>query len=111
MKKLSLIHIYTFFGLWKLDSAGEFEEADIEVRYDDVLASRLGLNEHWVKLWITDGTSWDLLVNDPSFGRDTNRNLVWASTESFKYFAVSTPEPATLGVIVGAMVIALRRRR
>ncbi|HQY89497.1 MAG TPA: hypothetical protein PK402_12665, partial [Tepidisphaeraceae bacterium] len=102
---------HTFFGLWKLDSAGEFEEADIEVRYDDVLASRLGLNEHWVKLWITDGTSWDLLVNDPSFGRDTNRNLVWASAENVKYFAVSTPEPATLGVIVCAMVIALRRRR
>lgn len=102
---------HTFFGLWKLDSAGEFASADIEVRYDDILASRLGLDEHWVKLWVSDGSSWDLLMNSPTFGRDTDRNLVWASASDFEYFAVSTPEPATIGVVFGSMLIMLRRRR
>lgn len=102
---------HTFFGLWKLDSAGEFATADIEVRYDDILASRLGLDEHWVKLWVCDGSTWNLLMNDPSFGRDTDRNLVWASASGFEYFAVSTPEPAALGVLFASALLALRRRR
>jgi hypothetical protein len=101
---------HTFIGVWRLEAGSDFESADLMIRYDDLLMGRLGLNESLVKLWTTDGTDWIAHTLDASFGRDTNRNLVWASTGHFTSFAVSTPEPATLLVPMAACALVLRRR-
>ncbi len=103
---------HRFFGFWSVQNAGSVASADLLVRYDDLLMSRMGLNEKVVKLWVSEtGHDWTLLLNDPSFGRDTDRNLVWASVDQVRYFAVSTPEPTLLGGVVALGVVALRRVR
>jgi hypothetical protein len=103
---------HRFFGFWSVENAQAVGSADLLVRYDDLLMSRMGLNEKVVKLWVSEtGADWKLLLNDPSFGRDIDRNLVWASVDSVRYFAVSTPEPTLLGGIVSLGVVVMRRVR
>lgn len=103
--------MHTFVGLWELD-ATIFEDALIQVRYDSLLVERLGLDENVMKLWISDGKSWKLLLHDPSFGRDVGRDLVWSATHApVKFFAVSAPEPGTLAVLLAAATLTLSRRR
>jgi hypothetical protein len=103
---------HTFFGVWSLQDDGSFSAADLAVRYDDLRATRLGLHENWVKLWVYEDGAWVNLLTDPTFGRDTHRNLVWASVDRpFTFFAVSTPEPTTVVGVMSALSLMLRRRR
>ncbi|MFT3786557.1 MAG: sigma-70 family RNA polymerase sigma factor [Tepidisphaeraceae bacterium] len=104
---------HTFFGFWSLDHEGKLTGVDLLVRYDEIRLARMGLHEWAVKLWVSDGTNWFNLVGDPSFGRDTTQNLVWASYagSDVKYFAVSNPEPATLMVLGATGALLLKRRR
>lgn len=102
-----------FIGVWELDTATTFEAIDLLVRYDDLRAARLGLNEQILKLWVSDGETWTLLWKDPSFGRDIYQNLLWVTAgEDVKFFAVSAPEPTTLlAMAAGVIGLASRRRR
>jgi hypothetical protein len=102
-----------FIGAWSLDTSEAFTSADLLVRYDDLRAARMGLNEQILKLWVSDGTTWTLMWHDPSFGRDINENLIWVTAAGgFKYFAVSAPEPGTIfAVTLGVLGLATRRRR
>jgi RNA polymerase sigma factor (sigma-70 family) len=102
---------HTFIGVWMVENPGDYEAATITVRYDELLASRLGRNESVLKLWVSDGKTWTLLLNDPSFGIDIDKNLIWARTSDARFFAVSAPEPALLGALVSASILVLRRRR
>lgn len=104
---------HTFFGVWKLETSGTFDGVDLLVRYDDLRAARLGLHEYAVKIWVSDGVTWTNLLNDPTFGRDTTANLVWANYTGgdVRYFAVSTPEPAAMLVVGAIGAMALKRRR
>jgi hypothetical protein len=104
---------HNFIGIWKFEDAGLPHGAvDLLVRYDDGLAEQMGLNENNLKLWrYTDG-QW-IRINDTTFSRDTELNLIGGTAaDSFTYFAVSAPEPATAAVMVfGAAALLLRRRR
>jgi hypothetical protein len=102
---------HTFIGVWMVEDPGDYETATITVRYDEALAARLGRNESVLKLWVSDGTEWTLLMNDPSFGIDIDRNLIWAKTTNARFFAVSAPEPTVLVTLVSASLLMLRRRR
>jgi hypothetical protein len=98
--------------VWSLETLSSFEAVDLLVRYDDLRAARLGLNEQILKLWVSDGVTWSLLWTDPSFGRDVYQNLLWVTAGSdVKYFAVSAPEPTTLTLLTAAGVVLGKRRR
>lgn len=101
-----------FIGVWELDTLSSFESIDLLVRYDDLRAARMGLSEQILKLWVSDGETWTLMWNDPSFGRDIYQNLLWVTAgDDVKFFAVSAPEPATLTMLVAAAGLGLRRTR
>lgn len=101
-----------FIGVWQLEVDTSFDSLDLLVRYDDLRAARLGLDERILKLWVSDGKGWTLMWNDPSFGRDVEQNLMWVTAGGgVKFFAASAPEPATLAVVVGGLALASRRRR
>lgn len=103
---------HRFIGVWELDTTSSFEAIDLLVRYDDLRATRLGLNEQLLKLWVSDGETWTLMWLDPTFGRDVYKNLLWVSADSdVKFFAVSAPEPATLTMLVAACALLAKRRR
>ena len=103
---------HTFVGIWSFDSAVQFSAIDLTAHYDDALAESLGLNQNWLKLWVYDDGQWTRLDGDPSFRRDlVNHTLYAAYAGTPEYFAVSCPEPATLGVFAAAGALLLRRRR
>src|SRR5205814_1932266 len=64
-----------FIGLWSFDGSdlGGFDSADLTIRYDDAMASTLGLDENILKMWEYDGVaqSWQRLDQDSAFLRDT----------------------------------------
>ena len=85
---------------------------DLVVRYDDALASELGLNEGSLKLWQYESGEW-LRINDASFARDLQNHILSGNADpGLSFFAVSAPEPAAVGfvLVVGAPLL-LRRRR
>lgn len=98
-------------GLWQMDAAGVVADgADLTVRYDDGLIADLGLSESTTRLWAFGGGTWNPVRE--GFALDTTNNLVRGSVESATFFAVAvTPEPGTIGVMVGASFLLLRRRR
>ena len=100
----------TIVGLWQVDAAGlQADGADLTVRYDDGLIADLGMNEQSVRLWGFNG-SWKPV--DEGFALDTTSNIVSGSAVSVTFFAVAvTPEPGALGLMVGASLLLLRRRR
>jgi hypothetical protein len=104
---------HTFIGIWSLDT-GLTKPAggvDLTVRYDDGLARDLGLSEANLKLWQYDDGQW-LRINDASFARDlANHLLAGHASPTASFFAVSAPEPATPGTVIGASLLLLRRRR
>ncbi len=103
---------HVFIGVWKLNTSADFTSADLLVRYDELRGARLGLSEGNYKLWISDGKDWQLLTGDPTFGKNIYDNLIWASPKkSFDYFAISSPEPASLLSVFAAGLTLLRRRR
>jgi RNA polymerase sigma factor (sigma-70 family) len=101
-----------FIGVWKFDAHGmPFEGVDLAVRYDDGLAQELGLSESILKLWKYENGTW-IRINDESFRRYSALNILSGyAGNDLTYFAVSAPEPTTIGVIVMGGWILLRRRR
>jgi hypothetical protein len=110
---------HKFIGVWSFDGSelGGFDSVDLQVRYDDAMASALGIDQDLLKLWEFDAArhAWVRLDHDPSFSRDPLNKLLAARVDGeFTYFAVSAPEPAgavTLLAIGGAALTARRRRR
>jgi hypothetical protein len=105
---------HTFIGVWSIDT-GLTKPAggiDLAVRYDDALASDLGLNEARLKLWQFEQGQW-LRINDGSFGRDMGHHILSGhAAADLTFFAVSAPEPGTIGaVFVAGAALLLRRRR
>lgn len=99
---------HTFIGVWGFD-LGDIPHAgiDLTVRYDDGLAAALGLNESNMKLWAYDG-GWHRIDNS----LDTANHLITGRADSLTRFAVSTPEPACLGlVVIGGSLLLFRPRR
>jgi RNA polymerase sigma factor (sigma-70 family) len=103
---------HTFIGVWSIDlGLTRPSTVDLTVRYDDGLAAALRLDEAVLKLWRYDGGQW-LRINDATFGRDLENHLLSGSTTSLSFFAVSAPEPSSLGlVLIGALGLLRRRRR
>src|SRR5688572_99295 len=103
---------HNFIGAWSFDAGEtEFGHVALTVRYDDLAASALGLDENVLKLWRYDDGQWQR-INDDSFGRDIDQNLVWGRTNDLSYFAVSAPEPTCLGaVVLGSWALMRRVRR
>lgn len=105
---------HTFIGVWEVDAGGLNDGAvDLTVRYDDGMARELGLNENSLKLWRYSEGEW-LRINDASFWRDVELNLIGGTAPpgGLDFFAVSAPEPGTLGAaFVGAAIALLRRPR
>ena len=102
---------HTFIGVWSFD-AGVTRAAgvDLTVRYDDRLAASLRLDESNLKLWRFDAGEW-VRINDASFSRDVQNNLLSGHADSLSFFAVSAPEPAALGMLALGSLILLRRSR
>jgi hypothetical protein len=103
---------HTFIGIWQLEDGGLAHGAvDLLVRYDDALAAQLRLDENALKLWRYHDGQW-IRINDETFTRDTDLNLIGGRAEALEFFAVSAPEPSTATVLlVGAGAMLLRRRR
>jgi hypothetical protein len=101
-----------FIGVWKFDAHGmPFEGVDLAVRYDDGLAQELGLSESILKLWKYENGTW-IRINDESFRRYSALNILSGyAGNDLTYFAVSAPEPTTIGVIVMGGWMLMRRRR
>lgn len=103
-------------GMWSfeqsdLTAAGGM---DLLVRYDDAVAAAKGLDENVLKLWKYDG-QWERLDFDPTFVRDPANHTLFVHIDSIagmSYFAVSAPEPGTLGLLTGGLcLLGLRRGR
>lgn len=107
---------HQFIGVWSYDGGG-VEAAggtDLLMRYDDALAAQLGLNESVLKLWKYADGEWQRLDGDASFVRDPSLHTLFVHTdmEGAGFFAVSAPEPASVGMAAGGLCLwALRRRR
>jgi hypothetical protein len=104
---------HTFIGVWQLETGTlQHGAVDITVRYDDGLAHELHLNENVLKLWRYQNGEWIRMDHDATFWRDVNQHLlgVTAPAGGFEFFAVSAPEPATIGVIILGAAAALLRR-
>jgi hypothetical protein len=104
-----------FIGVWSFDGSdlGDFSRTDLQVRYDDALASELGLDEQILKLWRFDPATMQWArINDASFARDTvDHILSGTAVGNFTYFAVSAPEPGTIALLsVGVSTLLMRRR-
>jgi hypothetical protein len=105
-----------FIGVWSYDAGGVVAAGgtDLLVRYDDALASQLGLDENVLKLWKYADGAWQRLDHEASFVRDPALHTLFVHTdmEGASLFAVSAPEPASVGMIAGGLCLwALRRRR
>ena len=103
---------HNFIGVWQFEDGGLPHGAvDLLVRYDDGLAERLGLDENNLKLWRFHDGEW-LRINDDTFFRDIESNLIGGSAGDLEYFAVSAPEPAAVALLLlGGGTLLLRRRR
>jgi RNA polymerase sigma factor (sigma-70 family) len=104
-----------FIGVWSFDQHDLTADGgmDLLVRYDDVLAAEKGLSEDVLKLWVFNG-QWERLDFDPTFLRDSLDHTLFVHTDAtdVTYFAVSAPEPATMGMIAaGLSFLTLGRRR
>ncbi len=81
-------------GVWDI-SGPSFSSAALTIRYDDALASSLGLTEDDLKLFHYTGGHWVNITGSI----DTANNLISGSTDSLSMFAVGVPEPATIGLL------------
>jgi MYXO-CTERM domain-containing protein len=102
---------HTFIGLWSFDATADFENVSLKVRYNDLLAQSLGLNESVLKLWVYDTDHW-VRITDSSFARDLTNHTLAGRWDSFTYVGVSAPDPGTATGLLGfAAGWLLRRRR
>jgi hypothetical protein len=98
--------------VWSFDAHDlDFSGVDLAVRYDDAMAQEKGLSEAVLKLWKYENGTW-IQINDDSFRRYAALNILsgYAGAD-LEYFAVSAPEPTTLGVLTLGGYLLLRRRR
>jgi len=108
---------HKFIGTWSLETGTLTAPGgmDLLVRYDDALAAEKGLDENVLKLWRYVDGQWERLDHDPTFVRNTLDHTLGVHTgfEGVDYFAVSAPEPGSIGLImvVGGMGLISRRRR
>jgi RNA polymerase sigma factor (sigma-70 family) len=100
-----------FIGIWSFNPSDVAAEGgwDITVRYDDLLARSEGISESVLKLWRFSGDSW-YRINDESFGRDEINHLIWGHAPDLSYFAVSAPEPGTMGGLVLGVGLCMMKR-
>ena len=83
---------------------------DLQIRYDDEMAAAMHLDENVLKLWRYHDGQWDR-INDGTFTRDTDLNLIGGRADALEYFAVSAPEPGTVAYLLMGSALLLRRRR
>jgi hypothetical protein len=111
---------HTFIGVWTFDltPADRADDptitggVDLQVRYDHHLAEELGLDEDVLKLWTFDDGQWIRHDFDASFVRDPASHTLSAHLDDagFTHFAVSAPEPGTIGLAALGLSLCLRRR-
>jgi uncharacterized protein (TIGR03382 family) len=101
---------HTFIGLWSFNSTAEFDSATLKVRYDEMLAQSLGLNENILKLWVYDNDQW-IRITGSSFSRDLLNHTPSGEWGNFSYIGVSAPDPASSLGLVGLVASWLLRRR
>jgi RNA polymerase sigma factor (sigma-70 family) len=112
---------HTFIGVWSFDLTprGTPEDPtitgglDLQVRYDHHLAEELGLSENVLKLWTFDDGRWIRHDFDASFTRDPDNHTLGVHLDGadFTHFAVSAPEPGTIGLTVLGLSLCLGSRR
>lgn len=104
---------HRFIGIWSFDGSelGEIDAVDLQVRYDDAMASALALEEEVLKLWQYSGGEWQR-INDDTFSRNTlDHILTGRASGEMTWFAVSAPEPGIGLLLLPAAAALLRRRR
>ncbi|MDQ3440278.1 MAG: sigma-70 family RNA polymerase sigma factor [Planctomycetota bacterium] len=104
---------HNFIGVWSFDAHDlEFTGVDLAVRYDDALAQERGLSESILKLWKYENGAW-VRIDDDSFRRYAALNVISGfAGADLTYFAVSAPEPTSLGALaLGGWMLMRRRRR
>jgi len=100
-----------FIGVWQFEDGGlEHGAVDLLVRYDDEMAAAMKLDETVLKLWRYHDGQW-IRINDDTFTRDTDLNLIGGRADALEYFAVSAPEPGTIAYLLIGSALLLRRRR
>ncbi|MGB7158486.1 MAG: PEP-CTERM sorting domain-containing protein, partial [Tepidisphaeraceae bacterium] len=101
-----------FIGVWRFDAHDlDFTGVDLAIRYDDAMAQDQGLSEAILKLWKYENGDW-VRINDDSFRRYTALNVLSGyAGPDLTYFAVSAPEPTSLGGLILGGWMLLRRRR
>lgn len=105
---------HTFIGIWSFDTTFDYDAVTLDVRYDDLLAESLGLNEKVLKLWVYSDNRWIRIVGD-TFWRDLDEHTLHGTFSNGKidFFAVSAPEPMGFFTfaVAGAATLLRRRRR
>jgi RNA polymerase sigma factor (sigma-70 family) len=104
---------HSFLGVWSVDTFGQadVEGIDLTVRYDDLLAGTLGLNQSSLKLWYFRDGLWSRVTGE-DFWLDSANHLIGGHVDgSIDYFAVSAPEPGSVVTIALAGATLLLRRR
>lgn len=98
-------------GLWDIhpDASAVFTSADVSIRYDDALATTLGLSESDLRMLHFDGTKWE----DVTAGVDTVNKWVYATDRSsFSFYAVGVvPEPTLVMTCATAFAFLTLTRR
>ena len=99
-------------GIWNISAspALAFDTATLTFRYDDALATALGLNEADICLYHYLDGAWQ----DVTTGINTSTNRIWASgIDAFSYFAIGfvVPEPASAMILAAAGLAMAARRR
>lgn len=104
----SLPNPRTIVGLWQLDGL-EADSLSVAIRYDDILAHQLGVDESSLTLWGFDGT-WRPLTDH--FSLNSYDHLISADGHPVTYLAVvgSVPEPGLLSLMAVAAGLLLARR-
>jgi RNA polymerase sigma factor (sigma-70 family) len=102
---------HSFLSTWSVDTGEmEFGHIGFTIRYDDLAAASLGVDESILKLWRYDDGMWQR-IDDESFGRDIEQNLIWGRTDDLSFLGVSAPEPSCVGALVLGAWTMLRRVR